>query len=65
MSVPYIIHMGKLIIIIAFILVVLTIIAGLLIPQMGDFIGLILIADIITMGISMLMIAKETRPQRF
>ncbi|MBN1376339.1 MAG: hypothetical protein JXA01_09300 [Dehalococcoidia bacterium] len=57
----YIIHMGKVLLIIACILVVLTIATGFLLPQFSDFIGPALILDIIIMGISVMVIAKETR----
>ncbi|MCX6006491.1 MAG: hypothetical protein NTZ34_04420 [Chloroflexi bacterium] len=61
----YIIHMGKVILIIACILLVLTIAAGFVIPKISDLIGPILIFDIIVLAIGVIMIAKETRPQRF
>ena len=61
----YIIHMGKVILIIACILLALTIAAGFIIPKISDFIGPILIFDIVVLAIGVLMIAKETRPQRF
>jgi len=57
--------MGKIILIIACILLILTIAAGFLVPKISDFIGPILIVDIILLAIGVLMIAKETRPQRF
>jgi hypothetical protein len=63
--VSYIIHMGKIILIIACVLIVLTIAAGFMLPKMSDIIGPVLIADIIVLAIGVLMIAKETRPQRF
>jgi hypothetical protein len=61
----YIIHMGKIILIIACILLVLTITAGFLIPKISDILGPILVFDIVVLAIGVLMIAKETRPQRF
>ena len=61
----YIIHMGKVILIIACILLVSTMAVGFLVPKMSDFIGPILIFDIILLAIGVLIIAKETRPQRF
>lgn len=61
----YIIHMGKIILIIACILLALTIAAGFVIPKISDFIGPVLIFDIVVLAIRVLMIAKETRPQRF
>jgi hypothetical protein len=61
----YIIHMGKIILIVACILLVSTIAAGFLLPKISDFIGPILIFDIIVLAIGVLLIAKETRPQRF
>jgi hypothetical protein len=61
----YIIHMGKIILIIAFILLISTIAAGFLVPKVSDIIGPILIFDIIVLAIGVLLIAKETRPQRF
>jgi purine-cytosine permease-like protein len=57
--------MGKIILIIACALLVLTIAAGFLVPKMSEIIGPILIADIIILAVGVLMIAKETRPQRF
>ena len=57
--------MGKIILITACILLILTIAAGFLVPKISDFIGPILIVDIILPAIGVLMIAKETRPQRF
>ena len=57
--------MGKVILIIACILLVLIVCAGFLLPKMSDIIGPALIGDIIIMAIGVIMIAKETRPQRF
>jgi hypothetical protein len=57
--------MGKIILIIAFILLISTITAGFLVPKVSDIIGPILIFDIIVLAIGVLLIAKETRPQRF
>jgi hypothetical protein len=57
--------MGKIILIIACVLIALTVAAGFLLPKASDFIGPVLIVDIIVMAIGVLMIAKETRPQRF
>lgn len=57
--------MGKIILIIACVLIVLTIAAGFLVPKMSDIIGPVLIVDIIVLAVGVLMIAKETRPQRF
>ncbi len=57
--------MGKIILIVACILLVSTIVVGFLVPKISDFIGPILIIDIVLLAIGVLMIAKETRPQRF
>ena len=57
--------MGKIILIIACVLIVLTIAAGFMLPKMSDIIGPVLIVDIIVLAVGVLMIAKETRPQRF
>jgi hypothetical protein len=57
--------MGKIILIIACILLVSTIASGFLLPKISDIIGPILIFDIVVLAIGVLMIAKETRPQRF